>query len=278
MNRSTSTKRSTILGWLSTSTAVLLTAVPAFAQDATVGVGATTTIPSRGRASTSASSAEREPGEPRESRVAVASGASAHEAVVGHLGVGWLGTSDVPVGPMNDANTLPIPTPVVGVRYWLNSTLGIDAGLGFFTTSRATRIDTGTAVTTEGPSRTSFIIHAGVPIALADVGNFSFNVTPEINLGIGTGGQKGVMGGPSTDFSGFLLEGGVRAGAEVFFGFVGIPQLSLEGSVGAFFQSATGKASQDGNSTRFSTFVLSTSSVSQPWDIFRKDIAARYYF
>ena len=74
------------------------------------------------------------------------------------------------------------------------------------------------------------------------------------------------------------IEGGVRAGAEVFFGFIGIPQLSLEGSVGVFLSSSTGKVSSGGASTRFSSFVLSTSSVAQPWDIFRKDIAARYYF
>jgi len=132
--------------------------------------------------------------------------------------------------------------------------------------------------TTEGPTRTSVVIHAGVPISLADPGNFNFLVIPEIDVGIGTGGIKGVMGGPSTDLSGLLIQGGLRAGAEVFFGFIGIPQLSLEGSVGVFLSSATGRLSQGGASTRFSTFVMSTSSVAQPWDIFRKDIAARYYF
>ncbi|MET0595296.1 MAG: hypothetical protein ABW133_21530 [Polyangiaceae bacterium] len=276
MNRST--KRSCILGWLSASTAVLLTAGPALAQDATVGVGATTTIPTRSSRA-SASSNASDPTEPRPSSgAAVVAGSSAHEAVVGRFGVGWFGTADVPVGPANATGNGPIPTPIVGVRYWLNPLLGIDAGLGFFTASSATRIENGMATTTEGPTRTSFVIHAGVPISLADVGNFAFRITPEINMGIGMGGIKGVMGGPNTDLSGFLLQGGVRAGAEVFFGFIGIPQLSLEGSVGAFLSSATGKASQSGGSTRYSTFLFSTSSVAQPWDIFRRDIAARYYF
>ena len=278
MNRST--KMSCILGWLSASSAVLLTAIPASAQDATVGVGATTTIPTRSsRASTSSSAAD--PTEPRTSNPPTVAGSSAHEAVVGRFGVGWFGTTDVPVGPAGGpaapGNT-PIPTPIVGLRYWLNGMIGIDAGLGFYTASSATRIENGAATTTEGPTRTSFVIHAGVPISLADVGNFAFRVTPELNVGIGTGGIKGVMGGPNTDLSGFLLQGGVRAGAEVFFGFIGIPQLSLEGSVGAFLSSSTGKASQGGGSTRYSTFIFSTSSVAQPWDIFRRDIAARYYF
>ena len=274
MNRST--KRSFILGWLSTATAVLVTASPAVAQDATVGVGATTTIPSRTRGSTG------EPGEGRGEGRAATTGvaaSSAHEAVVGRLGVGWFGTRDVPVGPATMAGTGPIPTPIVGIRYWMSSTLGIDAGLGFFTMSSATRNESGTGnLTTEGPTRTSILLHAAVPLSLADAGNFSFLVIPEINVGIGMGGTKASMGNPSTDLSGLLIEGGVRAGAEVFFGFIGIPQLSLEGTVGAFLSSATGKISSGGGSTRFSSFILSTSSVAQPWDIFRKDIAARYYF
>jgi hypothetical protein len=270
MNRST---MRCILGWLSAATAVLLTAAPALAQDATVGVGASTTIPTRG------ARAAADPTEPRPVNTAVTVPAgSAHEAVVGRFGVGWLGTTDVPVGPANAAGNTPIPTPVVGLRYWLNSMLGIDAGLGFFTTSTATRIENGTATTTEGPTRTSFVLHAGVPISLADTGNFAFRLIPEINVGIGMGTIKGSMGAPNTELSGFVLQGGVRAGAEIFFGFMGLPHLSLEGSVGAFLSSATGKSSVNDASTRYSTFVLSTSSVAQPWDIFRRDIAARYYF
>jgi hypothetical protein len=270
MNRST--KRSFILGWLSASTAVLVAASPALAQDATVGVGATTTIPARSRTGSGG-----DPIEGRPATHAVAAG-SAHEAVVGRIGVGWFGTRYVPVGPATMAGTGPIPTPIVGARYWLSSPLGIDVGVGFFTMSSATRIESGSAVTTEGPSRTSMLLHLAAPIALADAGNFSFLVIPEINMGIGMGGTRAQMGNPSTDLSGFLIEGGVRAGAEVFFGFIGIPQLSLEGTIGAFLSSATGKISSGGASTRFSSFVVSTSSVAQPWDIFRKDIAARYYF
>jgi hypothetical protein len=271
MNRLT--KRSTTLDWLSTATAVLMTSAPAVAQDATVGVGATTTIPSRNRAV--------ETGEGRaegRSAAVAAAGSSAHDAVVGHLGVGWFGTRDVPVGPANGATTGAVPTPIVGIRYWLTSAFGVDAGLGFFTMSSALRNEAGTATTTEGPTRTTVLIHAAVPISLAEAGNFSFLVIPELNVGLGMGGVKASMGNASTDLSGFLIEGGLRAGAEVFFGFIGIPQLSLEGTVGAFFSSSSGKVSQGGGSTRFSTFVFSTSSVAQPWDIFRKDIAARYYF
>jgi hypothetical protein len=253
---------------------VLLASAPAFAQDATVGVGATTTIPPRSRTTDSGEGrAEGRPAGP-----AVPAG-PARELHIGRIGLGWLGTVDVPVGPTTAATSPAIPTPVVGIRYWMNNTLGIDGGLGFFTTTAATSNSTmGTTTTTDAPARTTFVFHAGVPIALADYGNFTFHVTPEINLGIGTGTIKGTNGAANTDLSGFLLEGGARAGAEIFFGFIGIPHLSLDGSVGVFFSSSTGKTSQSGNSTRYSSFVLSTSSIAQPWDFFRKDIAARYYF
>lgn len=270
-----SMKWSFVLGWLSASTVALLTAAPALAQDATVGVGATTTIPSRSRSSSSASTGDSGEGRPAG---AVVPASSARESHIGRVGVSWLGTVDVPVGPATSAAVPAIPTPVVGIRYWMSS-IGIDAGIGFFTTSAATRNENmGTTLTTEAPTRTSFVLHAGVPIALADYGNFTFHVTPEINLGVGIGSQKGANGMPNTDLSGFLLEGGARAGAEIFFGFIGIPHLSLDGSLGVFFSSSTGKATTDGNSTRFSSFVISTSSVAAPWDFFRKDVAARYYF
>lgn len=284
MNRLTKSS-SIILGWLSTSTAVFLTVGPALAQDATVGVGATTTIPSRtrtsepgeGRGESRGESRGEGRGEGRQAAMA-ATGSSAHEAVVGRLGVGWLGTADVPVGPASLAGMAPIPTPIVGVRYWMSSTFGLDGGLGVFTTSSSTRTESGATNTIDGPTRTAFVLHAGLPIALGDAGNFSFQVTPEMNLGFGSGGIKGMNGNPSTDLTGFLLEAGLKAGAEVFFGFIGIPQLSLEGAVGLFLSSASGKMSSGGASTRFSSLVLSTSSVAQPWDFFRKDLAARYYF
>jgi hypothetical protein len=272
MNRST---MRCILGWLSAGAPVLLTAAPALAQDATVGVGASTTIPQRGARAASDPTESR----PVNTAVTVPAG-SAHEAVVGRFGVGWLGTTDVPVGPAipnaSAMGTTPIAAPTVGLRYWLSSMLGIDAGIGFFTTSSATRLESGSATTTDGPTRTAFVFHAGVPISLADVGNFAFRVIPEINVGIGSG--KGTTTNAAAELSGFVLQGGVRAGAEIFFGFIGLPHLSLEGSVGAFLSSSTGKLSADGGSTRFSSLVFSTTSVAQPWDIFRRDIAARYYF
>jgi len=133
-------------------------------------------------------------------------------------------------------------------------------------------------VPTDTPSRTTFLVHAGLPIALAGAGHFSFQVTPEIDVGFGSGTVRATAPTPNTDLNGFLLQVGARVGAEIHFGFIGVPQLSLDASVGLFLENATGKATAAAASNKLSTLTIATSSVAQPWDIFRRDIAARYYF
>jgi len=159
--------------------------------------------------------------------------------------------------------------------------IGIDAGLGFFTTRGSSRVEAPVAtMTADAPKRTTFLIDAGVPLALASATHFSFLLTPEIDVGFGTGTIKPTPPSmaPNTELSGFLLQAGLRAGAEVYFGFIGIPQLSLDASVGIFLASQNGKTATAPNSTKVSSLVIGSSSVAQPWDIFRRDIAARYYF
>jgi len=96
--------------------ALLLTAAQASAQDATVGVGASTAV------------------KPAAAPAAVANTGSDHDMWIGHVGVGWLGTTGVPVGPVTAANpSLTVPT--VGVRYWATPALGIDLGVGMFMSS-----------------------------------------------------------------------------------------------------------------------------------------------
>jgi hypothetical protein len=238
--------------------AMLLTAARASAQDATVGVGASTAV------------------RPAAAPAAVATaGGSDHDMWIGHLGFGWLGTTAVPVGPAA-ANVQ--TTPAVGVRYWATPMVGIDVGLGLFMSSGSTSNQGAVTVTTDDDSFTTFLLHGGVPLALGGSNHFSFQITPELDVGFGSGTHHNAANMPNTDLSGFLLQVGARAGAEVYFGFIGIPQLSLDASVGLFLQSASGKQTLNGNSLKHSTMLVGTSNIASPWDIFRKDIAARYYF
>ncbi|MCC6644505.1 MAG: hypothetical protein IT374_02910 [Polyangiaceae bacterium] len=215
-------------------------------------------------------------------------GPSAHSQVVGTFAITWFGVGDVPIAAAQGARQA-VATPAVGARYWLNEKLGIDAGLGFSQKSGSTEtVSGGTTVTTDQPSSTAFWLHVGVPLALAHAGNFTFLVTPELNYGSASGKIKGTpaMGmqpaGPDTDLSGSRILAGARAGAEIHFGFMGLRRLSLEGSVGLFYDSQSWKASSTQNGTEVSAkgseTIISTSSINQPWDFFRGNVAARYYF
>jgi hypothetical protein len=258
-----STNGAAFVGFTPAFAALLLTAAQASAQDATVGVGASTAV--------------RPAAAPAAAPVAVANGGSDHDMWIGHVGVGWFGTVDVPVGPVGAAATPALPTPAVGVRYWATPVVGIDVGLGLFTNSGSQNVQP-INTTTDDTSRTTFLLHGGIPLALGGSNHFSFQITPELDVGFGSGTVHNPAPLANTDLSGFLLQVGARAGAEVYFGFIGIPQLSLDASVGVFLQSASGKTTTGPNSTKHSTMVIGTSNVASPWDIFRKDIAARYYF
>lgn len=79
-------------------------------------------------------------------------------------------------------------------------------------------------------------------------------------------------------------EASLRAGVEIFFSFIGLPNLSLEAGVRAglthelrtFTSSAPlGGMEREGRRTltRFTT-----SLVANPWDLFTSTLSARYYF
>lgn len=227
---------------------------------------------------------------PGAATAATAAGGTDHEKVVGKLGFGWYGVSEIPVATGFTVNGTNVTlnkgsavAPAVGVRYWLSDMLGIDGALGLVTTSGSTETKAANTTTTvDKPSQFGLLLHAGVPLALATTGpHLTFLVTPELNVGFASGTIK-AQNQPDVDLSGFLLNVGARAGAEIQFGFMGLPQLALEGSIGLFFQTSSQKASTKVNnsdvSVSDSNTIITTSSFNQPWDFFRSTVAARYYF
>lgn len=203
---------------------------------------------------------------PQTAIAAPAAGGTDHSLVVGHLGVGYLGRPGVPVGA---AATL-VNAPVIGVRYWLDPGMGIDVGLGFgFQNSSQTTA--GTSV--DGPSLWAFVLHGGVPLALATGRHYTFEIVPEANIGLG-GGSTG-----DTNHHGFLLDIGARAGAEIQFGFIGLPELALQGSIGAMLNVASSSSTPDGgDKTGQSSLSLNTTVYNSPWGIFTNSLTALYYF
>jgi len=197
-----------------------------------------------------------------------------HAKFAGRFGVGYFGVSDVPIAtPGNNSTT--VPAPVVGMRYWLQPDMGIDVGVGLYYLSGSTSAG-GTSVDT--PSVGAILLHGGLPFALASSKHFTFELIPELNLGYASSTVKGTAGAPDDSLSGLRVDLGARVGAEIHFGFIGIPELALEASVGAFLgyrkttESPSGASSNSISSTQFST-----TSFNNPWDIFRSSIAARYY-
>jgi hypothetical protein len=214
---------------------------------------------------------------------------------VGHFAVGYMGVAQIPiaenpsgaVGAIAGVQRANAAAPVIGVRYWVNRLLGIDGGLGFGWTFGSHDATSGpNTVSQDNQGRLAFAVHAGVPLALSSGKHYSFEVVPEANFGIAGSTIKATTPGqPDTSLSGLLLDVGARAGAEIYFGFIGVPQLSLQGTIGLYFRHEQFKASRDAaplsplpTSASNSSNVLATSVNADPWALFVNNISAFYYF
>jgi hypothetical protein len=216
-----------------------------------------------------------------------------HDRVVGRLGVSWFGVSTIPMGmgaPSGTADNpslmvsapITINAPALGIRWWFNQTLGIDVGLGFGYSGGSTTDTTGTTSTsTSKLGAFGMLIHGGVPLSLATGKHISLQITPETNLGFAHASVSPtapMSGLPSAGLNGFRFDLGARIGGEVQFGFIGIPELSLEGSIGAFFTYQSTGVSAGPASHNDSSVGLTTASFNNPWDFFASVVRARYYF
>ena len=214
-------------------------------------------------------------------------GNSEHDDMVGHLAVGFLGRASIPYGVDAAGTSATAPVPVVGVRYWVDPLIGLDLGAGLWIGGRSTDTTTppaGNTVSVSGPKPFAMVLHAGVPLALASSKHFAFEIIPEANFGFAKVTQDAVNGGNDiTKQSGTHFDLGARAGAEIHFGFIGIPQLSLVGAVGLRFQydSLSRETNPVGGAgvTKISSSVwdLSTTLNGNPWDIFTGNISALFY-
>lgn len=230
---------------------------------------------------------------PAPAPAAAVQGGSDHDAVVGTLGVGFLGRRSMRLGndiapptPVWPTGSVEIDAPVIGIRYWVHQMVGIDAGVGFvWTSGESTLAEAGQpSVTNDEAGITAFILHAGVPLSLASAQHFSFQIVPELNVGFASQTIKPAPGAAEpfdTENKGFHFDIGARAGAEIHFGFMGIPQLSLQGSVGLLIEtdsfSSTFKSAPEQKYEANHTSIGTTVGDS-PWNIFLANVAALYYF
>jgi hypothetical protein len=205
-----------------------------------------------------------------------------HGSVVGRFGVGFFGVLSVPVagpGGMPDFDET-VSAPTIGVRYWMQDWLGIEAALGLGIESSGTTIETdGDDAEQNGPSLFALALHGGLPLVFAASKHFAFELIPELNIGFATGGiDDESAANNDVDVSGFLLELGARVGAEIQFGFIDIPELALQATVGLHLRYEGRSQSEGDTDTSNSRFRFGTTLQGEPWDIFQGNISAIYYF
>lgn len=214
--------------------------------------------------------------------------ASDHESMVGRLAVGYLGYVNIPFGALASVD-LNEPAagsaqyasaPVIGIRLWLNQGLGIDAGLGVTTTFGTQKNEApGVSASTNATAPTGLAVHFGVPLALKAAKHYAFELIPETNIGYAQQAIPNQATNLGTDHSGLHLDIGARAGAEIHFGFIGIPELSLVGSVGLRIDVSQTKTENKANNVtvKDTRTVVHTTVGNDPWDIFMGNISAFYY-
>jgi hypothetical protein len=191
--------------------------------------------------------------------------------VLGRLGLGTFGRVSFDVG--DDVPALQVDS--IGLRYWFAGdgpgparAWGLDLGLAF-AFERARLEQGGSDVES---SSTAVGVHAGLPLVLAQLPHANFEVVPEVDV-VFLGGELA-----GADLSGVAVAAGARAGFELFFGFIGVPDLSLEASVALGFSHVTTTVEQGGAETKRSATFIGLRKLDDPWDIFRSSVAARYYF
>jgi hypothetical protein len=206
---------------------------------------------------------------------------SDHDALVHHLAVGYFGASQLPIGvPPSGPGAPPtggtVTAPAIGVRYWFSRRYGLDAAIGLgFSSGSDTVTGPGTSATASAPTSFGMDFHGGLPIAVASVSHYVFEVIPEALVGFTTGS---IPGAPTQHISGFVANLGGRAGAELHFGFIGIPQLSLQATIGLYYNHTSFGWSQGASSGSVQANAISTSVQAAPWAVFVNNISALYYF
>jgi hypothetical protein len=195
-----------------------------------------------------------------------------HSKVVGHLGASYFGQFDVPFGKLGTN----APAQIVGVRYWTSDTMAFDIGLGFATVGGSTKSG---STTVDNPSLFGLALMGGVPLTMLSAKHYTFFIEPQLRFGYAQQSIKPPGGGDETKNTGYRVVVGATAGAEIQFGFIGIPHLALDATIGlgADIASATSKTGANPETTS-STTGVGTAAFNSPWNIFNSNVAARYYF
>jgi len=201
-------------------------------------------------------------------------GGTDHSRMVRTFAIGYLGQAQLRTPTPNDFALNDVDAPIIGGRYWFNPRMGLDLGIGFSTGGETVTVGDAEQ---QAPDPFALALRVGVPFALLDTRHFVFEVVPEATFGF----TSNTIEGPMADFEvgSTHFDLGARAGAEIHFGFLDIPQLALQAGVGLRFSHDSGGVEQGGDEIgSFAASRIATSLQGNPWDIFMGNIAALYYF
>lgn len=167
------------------------------------------------------------------------SGITDHAVVTGHWGLRYFGGTPLASLAASGTGTASSTVQTIGARYWLNGSLGIEAGIALGFTSGSTTITTSTGgmtttVSSDVPNFFGIGVQVGLPIMLAEAKHLAIHLDPYLALHYGrsaiTTGDASMTNDRS--LNAFQLMLGANATAELQFGFVGLPQLGLQASFG----------------------------------------------
>ena len=178
------------------------------------------------------------------------------------FGVGFFGVEDTVLeaggllDPEREFPALSLRVTTIGVRLWVADAIGLDIGLGlgFRTSEDSSDVvgcpggpDCGFSSRIGGVSSAYAVkIHLGLPIALKTYSHFNVLLSPE--LGFTYGGFTVFAPEDSrldASFSAVHLDLGIRVGGELQFGFWGVPNLSLQATVGLGFRYSSHSVSNE---------------------------------
>ncbi len=228
-----------------------------------------------------------------------------HDEATGSFGAGFLGTRFVPVAQpasvgavsfdKDGSATLTIVAdemvvPLFGGRYWLTKTVGVELGVGFNVHSGSvTRkipnpdVNLSRSTEIEAPSTKAFAGRLAVPLSVYATSHLNVMLIPELDVGFSSTSIEtfdvSTTGEPlDLELSGFVFGLGGRVGAELSFGFIDVPQLSLQSSWGLRFESRKRSGKIVDAEMALSETAVGTSWHGGPWDILVGSLGVLYYF
>ena len=162
------------------------------------------------------------------------------------FGVSFFGVERFQITPFalttgeDEAYSLPVTT--IGVRLWVTEMIGLDVGLGLgIETSSYDDESTPGGDFLQGERDGAFALRlqVGLPVALKTYQHFNILLIPEVAFTYGA--TTYLDSDPDNDInvSAVALDLGVKVGGELQFGFWGVPNLSLQATVGLGFRYAS---------------------------------------